>query len=377
LLAIAAFSLSLLGTFLVRSGVLTSVHAFAVDPARGVFILAFLTLVVGGSLALYGWRASSIGLGGGFERSSRESLLLANNVLLAVTCGAVMLGTLYPLAIDAFTGGKLSVGPPYFDAVFAPLMAPLVLLMAVGPLARWKSAPVADIARALRWPALAAVVAAAAIPLAAGRWSFGIAVGVFLAAWVVAASVVLLLQQTRHGGVAALARAPLHFWGMWLAHLGIAVFVIGVTMVKGYEVQRDVSLAVGEGVEVAGWRFTFAGVEEVAGPNYAALRARFSVVRPGVEPFVLAPEKRVYRVQQNPMTEAAIDHGFTRDIYVALGESIDAKTWTVRIHIKPFVNWIWWGAVLMALGGLLALSDRRYRLAAQRAAASVTATAAT
>jgi cytochrome c-type biogenesis protein CcmF len=376
LLAIAAFSLSLLGTFLVRSGVLTSVHAFAVDPARGVFILAFLVIVVGGSLALYGWRASSIGLGGGFERSSRESLLLANNVLLAVTCGAVMLGTLYPLAIDAFTGGKLSVGPPYFDAVFAPLMAPLVLLMAVGPLARWKSAPVADIARALRWPALAAVLAAAAIPVAAGRWSFGIAVGVFLATWVIAASVVLLLQQTRHGGIAALARAPLHFWGMWLAHLGIAVFVIGVTMVKGYEVQRDVRLTVGEGVEVGGWRFTFAGVEEVAGPNYGALRGRFSVVRPGVEPFEMAPEKRIYRVQQNPMTEAAIDHGVTRDIYVALGESIDATTWTVRIHLKPFVAWIWGGAVLMALGGLLALSDRRYRLAAQRAATRTTVAAA-
>jgi cytochrome c-type biogenesis protein CcmF len=365
LLAISAFSLSLLGTFLVRSGVLTSVHAFATDPERGIFILVFLALVIGGSLALFGWRAGAVGFAGPFDRFSRESLLLANNVLLAVATGSVMLGTLYPLALDALGLGKISVGPPYFDAVFVPLMAPLVLLMAVGPLARWKSASLGDVARRLRAPALTGCAAALLLPFAAGRFSVGAAFGLFLAAWVFTATAVLLLQQAQHG-VAPLGRAGRSFWGMVLAHAGVAVFVVGVTMVNSYEQQRDVKMRIGDHVELAGWRFTLDALNEVPGPNYVALRGRFTVQREGQAAFTLAPEKRLYKVQQMPMTEAAIDTGFTRDLYVALGEAIDSDAWTVRVHVKPFVDWIWGGAFLMALGGLLAVGDRRYRLAARQ-----------
>jgi cytochrome c-type biogenesis protein CcmF len=365
LLAIAAFSLSLLGTFLVRSGVLTSVHAFATDPERGIFILVFLALVIGGSLALFGWRSGAVGFAGTFDRFSRESLLLANNVLLVVATGSVMLGTLYPLALDALGLGKISVGPPYFDAVFVPLMAPLVLLMAIGPLARWKAASLGEVARSLRAPALLSVVVALGGPVLAGRFSIGAAFGLFLAAWVFTSTTVLLLQQARHGA-AALRRAGGSFWGMVVAHLGVAVFIVGVTMVRSYEEQHDVKMRVGDHVEAAGWRFTLDGLGEHQGPNYIALRARFSVTRDGGRPFTMAPEKRLYKVQQMPMTEAAIDSGLTRDLYVALGEALDEQTWTVRVHVKPFVDWIWGGAFLMALGGALAVADRRYRGSAQR-----------
>jgi len=362
LLAIAAFSLSLLGTFLVRSGVLTSVHAFATDPERGIFILGFLGVVIGGSLALFGWRAGQVGLAGRFDRLSRESLLLGNNVLLAAATGAVMLGTLYPLAIDALGLGKLSVGAPYFEAVFVPLMAPVVLLMGVGPLARWKSASVADLAARLRWPALASVVAALALPWAAGHVSLGVVAGLFMAAWVFTSTAALLLARSR-GGLAQLAHASRGFWGMVLAHLGIGVFIVGVTMVRGYETERDVKMVVGDHVEAGGYRFTLRSVGEVSGPNYMAARAAVEVQPPGGgTPFTLAPEKRIYKVQQMPMTEAAIDTGLTRDLYVALGEMLDERTWTLRVYIKPFVDWIWGGAALMALGGLVALADRRYRV---------------
>ena len=362
LLAISAFSLSLLGTFLVRSGVLTSVHAFATDPTRGSFILIFLAIVIGGSLALFGWRASAVGFAGRFDRVSRESLLLGNNVLLVAATGAVMLGTLYPLALDALGLGKISVGAPYFEAVFVPLMAPVVLLMGIGPLARWKQAPVAELAARLKWPALASVVAAVGLPLAAGRFSAGVAFGLLLAAWVFTSTLVLLLQRAR-GGSGQLLRQSRSFWGMVLAHLGVGVFIVGVTMVRGYESERDVRMAVGDHVVVGGYRFGFQGVEEVQGPNYAAARGRFEVQAvDGGAPFTMRPEKRVYKVQGMPMTEAAIDSGLTRDLYVSLGEMLDARTWTVRVYHKPFVDWIWGGCALMALGGFLALADRRYRV---------------
>jgi cytochrome c-type biogenesis protein CcmF len=362
LLAIAAFSLSLLGTFIVRSGVLTSVHAFATDPARGIFILVFLGVVVGGSLALYGWRAHRIGFGGRFDRISRETLLLGNNVLLAAATGAVMLGTLYPLALDALGLGKISVGAPYFEAVFVPLMTPVVLLMGIGPLARWKSASVAELAAKLKWPALASVAAATLLPWAAGRWSLGVALGMLLASWVFATTTVTVLQRLRGGG-AQLAGASRSWWAMVVAHAGVGVFIVGVTMVRGYETERDVKLSPGESVEVAGHRFTLRGLQEVQGPNYIAVRASVDVQKGDAAPRMLTPEKRVYRVQQMPMTEAAIDTGFTRDLYVALGEPLGVDTWTLRVHHKPFVDWIWGGAVLMALGGALAVADRRYRVA--------------
>ena len=371
LLAISAFSLSLLGTFLVRSGVLTSVHAFATDPARGIFILIFLGIVVGGSLTLFAWRAASVGFSGRFDRLSRETLLLGNNVLLAAATGAVMLGTLYPLALDALGLGKISVGTPYFEAVFVPLMVPVVLLMVVAPLARWKSASMADLARLLRWPALCSAVAALALPWAAGRMSLGVALGLFLAAWVFTSTAVLLMQRSR-SGAGQLARSSRSFWGMVVAHLGVGVFIVGVTMVRGYEAERDVKMAVGDHVEVAGQRFTFQGVRETNGPNYVAARGQVELHRAGAAPLVLSPEKRLYRASQMPMTEAAIDSGLTRDFYVSLGEALDDKTWTLRIYYKPFVNWIWGGAFLMALGGLLALADRRYRVAVPKDVAAAT-----
>ncbi len=376
LLAIAAFSLSLLGTFLVRSGVLTSVHAFATDPARGIFILTFLGVVVGGSLALFGWRAGTVGFAGQFDRVSRESLLLGNNVLLVAACGAVMLGTLYPLALDALGLGKISVGAPYFEAVFVPLMAPVVLLMGVGPLARWKAAPVGDLARRLQWPLLLSALCACVLPWLAGRWSLGIATGLFLAAWVFTSSAVLLLQRLRGGG-GQLARSSRSFFGMVLAHLGVGVFIVGVTMVRGYEVEADVKMGIGDNLVVAGHRFEFKGVQESRGPNFVALRAKLDVQREGGGGnLTMYPEKRLYKVQQMPMTEAAIDSGLTRDLYVSLGEALDEKTWTVRVYVKPFVDWIWGGALLMALGGLLALADRRYRVAVREDEPALQATAA-
>ena len=365
LLAIGAFSLSLLGTFLVRSGVLTSVHAFASDPRRGIFILAFLVVVIGGSLALFAWRAPKVGLGGSFALLSRETLLLVNNVLLVVAAGSVLLGTLYPLFIDALGLGKLSVGPPYFNAVFVPIMVPMLLLIAVGPLARWKQLDVRDMWQRLRLAAVLALAAGVGLPLLAGRWSPLVALGLLLAVWIAASSVFQVRERLKSGF------PPASFWGMHLAHLGVAVFVVGVTMVKGYEVEKDVRMAVGDTVQLAGYTVRLLGVKEVAGPNYRAQRGALELSKDGRVLRTLAPEKRAYFSSQMPMTETAIDSGVTRDVYVALGERLAGDganaAWSVRVYYKPFVVWIWGGALLMALGGGLAAADRRYRLK-QRAA---------
>ena len=375
LAAIFAFAFSLLGTFLVRSGVLTSVHAFATDPRRGIFILVLLIIVIGGSLALFAWRAPRIGLGGRFDLASREAALLTNNVLLAVATGSVMLGTLYPLALDALGLGKISVGAPYFEAVFAPLMAPALFLMGVGPLARWKSASVPELALRLRWAFAVSAMTALLVPFIMGRWSGLASVGLLLAAWIFTASAVSLWRRLGAPGNAAALRVRLRgvsrsFCGMLLAHLGVAVFVTGVTLVKAYESEKDVRVAPGDGVELAGYGFRFEGVAEVKGPNYVAARATISVTRAGEHVTVLHPEKRLYAVQRNTMTEAAIDTGFTRDLYVALGEAVGPTSWLLRVHYKPFVSWIWGGCLLMALGGGLAVTDRRYRV---RADASIRA----
>ncbi len=371
LLAILTFSLSLLGTFLVRSGVLTSVHAFATDPARGVFILVLLVVVIGGSLLLYVWRAPRIGLGGGFEPVSRESMLLANNVMFAAAAGSVLLGTLYPLALDASGLGKISVGPPYFETVFVPLMAPALFLMGIGPLARWKKANLPDIAARLRWAVAASLVAALTIPFAMGHWSPMVAFGILLAAWVAASGVVQLYEKIGNaangaGAWARLRNTPRATYGMLLAHFGVAVFVTGVTLVKGYDSERDVRMEAGDIVELGGYTFRLDGVRDVQGPNYVAARAQIQVNRNGRPVTTLYPEKRIYTVQNMPMTEAAIDPGFTRDLYVSLGDSVSATAWIVRVQHKPFIDWIWGGCLLMALGGALAASDRRYRVAAKR-----------
>jgi cytochrome c-type biogenesis protein CcmF len=368
LLAICAFSLSLVGTFLVRSGVLTSVHAFATDPRRGVFILGYLVLVIGGSLTLYAIRAPKVGLGGRFELVSRESALLANNVLLLAAAGSVLLGTLYPLFLDALNLGKISVGPPYFDSVFVPLMTPLVFLMGVGPLARWKQASIPDLAKRLRWAAVVGVVTALLLPLATGEWKLGVAFGLLLALWLVAATITGIVERVRGArGVATMVRRqPRSYWAMVIAHLGIAVFVVGVTMVKGYEVERDVKMNVGDTVAVAGYVFRFDGATEVSGPNYRAARGAIAISRGGTLVKTLYPEKRMYNAGGQPMTNAAIDSGPTGDLYVSMGEPVDGGAWIIRVYSKPFITWVWGGFIMMAIGGFLAVSDRRYRAAAAR-----------
>ena len=362
LLAIVTFSFSLLGTFLVRSGVLTSVHAFASDPARGVFILAFLAVVVGGSLALYAWRAPNIRQrGGGFSLLSRESLLLTNNVLLATATGTVLLGTLYPLALEVLGLGKVSVGSPYFDTVFVPLVAPALFLIGVGPIARWKNASLPELAVRLRWALAVSLASALALPFALGRWSPAAGFGVALAAWIVATSVVSVRDRLRHEK--SVTDVPRAFWGLVLAHVGVAALVAGITLVKGYEAQKEVRMDPGDTVELGGYVFRFDGVAGVAGPNYMAERATLLVTRNGKAITTLQPSKRRYLSREKPMTEAAIDSGFTRDLYATLGDRLESGSWIVRVQVKPFVGWIWGGALLMALGGLLSASDRRYRIA--------------
>jgi cytochrome c-type biogenesis protein CcmF len=373
LLAIAAFSLSLLGTFLVRSGVLSSVHAFATDPKRGVFILTFLVVVIGSSLLLFAWRAPKIGLGGKFDIISRESMLLTNNVLLSVASASVFLGTLYPLFMDALGFGKLSVGPPYFQTVFVPLMVPLVMMMGLGPVARWKHASLPDIWQRVRWALAASMLIALLLPLVMGKWTPLIALGLLLAAWVITTS--MLDLRKRIAGTGALFQRlkipSLSYYGMLMAHLGIAVFIIGVTMVKGYETERDVRMDVGDTVEAGGYEFRFDGVSNQPGPNYTAAQGRVTVRKDGKIITVLQPEKRQYNASGMPMTEASIEPGFLRDLYVSLGEPIPGTTaWAVRVYIKPFVDWIWLGCLMMALGGVLAISDRRYRIHARKAQAA-------
>ena len=363
LLAIAAFSLSLLGTFLVRSGVLTSVHAFAADPERGTFILIFLLFVVGSSLTLFALRAPVVKSTVGFGLWSRETLLLANNLILLVSCATILLGTLYPLVLDALTGAKLSVGPPYFNALFLPLMAVLMLALGVGVLVRWKETPLQWLGGML----MPVLVASGALGLL-GAWLFGdfhwaVLATCLLAAWVVLAGLRDLFAKTRHKGlVKGIAGLSRSYWGMQVAHLGIAVCALGVVLSSQYALERDLRMAPGESVEVGGYQFVFDGAKHHDGPNYSADRATVRVIEDGREIAVLHPEKRLYTVQQMPMTEAGIDAGFTRDLYVALGEPLEDGAWAVRLHVKPFVRWIWLGGLLMALGGFLAALDRRYRV---------------
>lgn len=365
LLAICAFSLSLLGTFLVRSGVLTSVHAFATDPRRGLFILAFLVIVIGGSLVLFAWRAPAIGRGGKFDVVSRESFLLANNVLLAVAAISVLFGTLYPLFLDALGLGKISVGPPYFDTVFAPLMAPALFLMGVGPIARWKQAELPELVKRLRWAFGVSVATAIILPLLLGHWTPMIGLGIFLAFWIFGTSANLVYQRLRGSELPLMARitSPSRsWWGMVIAHLGIAVFTLGVTVVKGFESEIAVRMQTGDVAHLAGFDFTFEGVQEIEGPNYSSSRGQIRITKNGVERTVLMPEKRVYTVQNMPMTEAGISPSLIHDLYASLGEPLDGGAWSVRIYHKPMVEWIWVGCLMMAFGGLLALSDRRYRM---------------
>ena len=365
ILAIVAFSLSLLGTFLVRSGVLTSVHSFASDPTRGLFILIYISIVIGGSLTLFAWRAQKVGLGGGFAWVSRESMLLLNNVLLVASAGTVFLGTLYPLFLDALNMGKISVGPPYFDAVFAPVMIVAVLVMGFGPFSRWKQDTLVNIVKRV-WPWLvASAVLAVGIPYLFGRWSAPVVAGVTLGVWALLSSLAYLIARVQDssgtGMLAKLRATSRATYGMLLAHAGMGVFVLGVTLVNGYESSSEMRMHTGDTTELDGYTFRFLGVQEVKGPNYTAVQGAVEITRNGVKITTLHPEKRIYTKQASAMTEGAIDSGLFRDLYIALGEQVGVEEWVVRILYKPMVYWIWGGALLMALGGLLAISDRRYR----------------
>ncbi|CAM5309470.1 heme lyase CcmF/NrfE family subunit [Thauera mechernichensis] len=370
LLAIAAFSMSLLGTFLVRSGVITSVHAFATDPKRGLYILALLVLVIGFSLMLYAMRANKLMGGGSFALVSRETSLLGNNVLLTVASASVLLGTLYPLFLDALNLGKISVGPPYFEAVFVPLMTPVVVLMMFGPFLRWKDDDFVAAARKVAPAFVASILIGIGAAMAVDHLTWRTALGLFLAAWVVLASIQLLhgrLKERAGASVGSRLRSiTASWWGMWLAHLGVGVFIIGVTMVGSLDQQLDVKMQEGQRAELAGYTFTFRGAIDADGPNYDAARGIIDVTRNGRAIATLTPEKRLYWAQGMPMTEASIDIGPFRDVYVSLGEQLETGAWIVSLYYKPFISWIWLGCTLMGLGGLFAAADRRYRRLAER-----------
>ncbi|WP_296701579.1 heme lyase CcmF/NrfE family subunit, partial [Thiocapsa sp. UBA6158] len=368
LLAILSFSLSLIGTFLVRSGVLTSVHAFATDPARGTFILVFLCIVIGGSLALYAWRAPTIAGGGRFDVVSRESFLLVNNLLFATLTVLVLFGTLAPLIYEAAGWGKISVGFPWFNKMFVSLSPFLIVAMGIGPLTRWKHDEPMRLVRSL-WIALALGIAVFIVALQPIFEDGGLAMafGLSMSAWLVGTHLIALAERLKNkGGFRGLAAdfgaRNLSYYGMWTAHVGIAVFIVGVTMVSIHGSETDVRMSPGDVHEDSGYRFQFNGVQAVPGPNYMAQQGEFIVYKDERQIAVLHPEKRSYFSGGMPMTEAAINAGFLRDLYVSLGEPVGTDgDWALRVYYKPYVRWIWLGAIFMALGGLLAMADRRYR----------------
>lgn len=337
-----------------------------------MYILALLVLVIGVSLVLFAWRAPSLTGGGKFDPMSRETMLLVNNVLLAVAAASVLLGTLYPLFVDALGLGKISVGPPYFQAVFVPIMVPVVILMVIGPFVRWKGHELAQLVRHTGPGLLASVGAGIALAYATGGFTWGIAMGLSLAAWVIIASGMLLADRLRERAGATtgvrLGSIPRAWWGMWFAHLGIGVFIIGVTLVNGLNTNVNVKMQVGDTAKLAGYTFTLRGIADAPGPNYVGARADLLVERDGKTIATLHPEKRTYTARGMPMTEASIDIGLFRDLYASMGEPIDANTWIVRLYHKPFISWIWFGCLMMAFGGLLAAIDRRYRRLAERRA---------
>jgi len=373
LLAIFAFALSLLGTFLVRSGVLTSVHAFASDPERGVFILGFLLLVVGGSLVLYALRAPVVKSVTNFDWLSRETFLLINNILLVVIMLTVLLGTLFPLFADALGLGKISVGPPYFNFFFVPFMAILGLFMAVGPLSLWKKTSAERLWQLLKHPLMLSVIVAAIFPAIYGdSYEISAALTVFVATWIIFVTTADLLHKTRNSttrlqGLRKLTRS---YYGMITAHIGIAVTILGACLNTIYSDQRDLRMEAGQQLTLGRYEYHFVKVNEVRGPNYIAQQGHIEIFSEGKKISDLKPEKRRYFSNNDVMTEAAIDSSIWGDLYVAMGEPLapgenGQQAWAVRIHDKPFVNWIWLGSLLMALGGFMAISDKRYRLKKQ------------
>jgi cytochrome c-type biogenesis protein CcmF len=323
---------------------------------------------------LYAIRAKNVGLGSKFEILSRESLLLTNNVLLIVAAGSVLIGTLYPLFIDFLSNGtqKLSVGPPYFNAVFVPLMAPAMFLIGVGPIARWKQAKLPDIAMRLKWAFALSLLTGVLLPFVIGGWQWRASLGLLLAVWIVATTIQNLIGRLRvpSGNSNVFARfisLPRSYYGMQLAHVGVAVFIAGISVVTSYQTERDVKMNIGDTVTVGGYQFQLKNLQQVAGPNYQAVRADIEVAQAGAAPFALMhPEKRRFTTVQSETSETAIDRSIFRDLYVSLGNPVEGGAWTVRVYHKPLVNWIWGGALLMAIGGLFAVSDRRYALAKKK-----------
>jgi cytochrome c-type biogenesis protein CcmF len=370
LLAVSAFSLSLLGTFLVRSGVLISVHAFATDPARGIFILAFLTVVIGGALLLYAWRAPRLKSAAGFEVTSRESFLLFNNAMLVAALGLILLGTLYPLFMDALELGKISVGPPYFELVFLVPMLPLLVLLGVGMHAAWKRGALINARKRLYAIAGTAAVAALVVGAAVyGEIRPMATLGFALAFWVMASAVAIPVARLR-----ARQTVPGAVLGMVIAHFGIGLTTLGITGVQSFKVEKDVALAVGDSASIADYDFRLVALRDVSGPNFLGVEAEVVVSRAGSAVTTLHPQKRLYNSGGNPMTEAGIEVGAARDLFAALGDNLGEGRWSLRLQYKPLIRYVWLGALLAALGGGIAALDRRYR---RRVEARVTAAAAT
>ncbi|MFQ5549347.1 MAG: heme lyase CcmF/NrfE family subunit, partial [Woeseia sp.] len=362
LLAIAAFSLSLLGTFLVRSGILVSVHAFATDPARGMFILAFLAVVILGALLLYAWRAPALDSAAGFRPMSRETFLLLNNVLLVIAATLILFGTLAPLIADVVKAGKISVGAPWFEIAFAIPMLPLLFLIGVGMHTAWRSQDWKSLARQLRLPAITALIAGLAIPaLIYGHFGGLVSVGVVAAFWIAAVSMMPVMRSLRRSpGTPGMTRAAL---GMSIAHFGVGFFVLGVSIVQAFGVEADLRMSPGESVEVAGFDFELRELRNIRGPNFQALEGEIEIRRDGEFLGELRPQKRTYLVQQSPMTEAGIHADWNKDLFVALGDPLGDGAWSVRLQYKPMIRFIWLGALIMAIGGIVAASDRRYQFA--------------
>lgn len=365
LLAIFAFSLSLLGTFLVRSGVLTSVHAFASDPERGFFILVLLLLTIGGSLTLYAFKAPNVKSESSFGWLSREMLLLINNVFLVVMAITVLLGTLYPLLIDALGSGKISVGPPYFNALFVPIMSLLALSMGISGAARWRQTSISGLKKQLLVPAIISLVVGLVFPFIYGDgFNFRVFLGITISTWIIATTAKEFKDKFRNTNsiTAKLSQLTLSYYGMMLAHLGVAVVAIGITLVSTYSEERDMRMAPGDKIELADYQFEFKGAKKVKGANFTADEGTIVITLEGEPVVTLYPQKRHYTVKRSMMTEASIDPGLFRDLYLAMGEPLgNDGAWAIRVHYKPYVRWLWLGGLLMALGGLLTVFDKRYR----------------
>jgi len=367
LLAIIQFSLSLVGTFLVRSGVLVSVHSFASDPSRGLFILGFLGVAIGGSLALYAWRGPAFRTRGGFDVISRESFLMFNNVLLVVTAALILIGTLYPLFLDAMNLGKISVGPPYFNFVFLIPTVPLLFLLAVGMHAKWKKGQLGEMRGPLTVLGVGAAIFGLLVPVVAyGSFHVMSAIGLSAGVWVILSSLWDPIQRWRRKQT--LSRGLL---GMSIAHIGVGLFAIGVTVVQMYKIEKDIALKPGESYTMQGYEFRFNGTKQIDGPNYVAMQSEVAITKEGKTIAVLHPQKRVYRVQKSPMTEAGLEVDWNRDLFVAMGEDLGNGSWSLRLQYKPMVRFIWLGAVIMALGGLLAITDRRFLRQRSKAAEKI------